>query len=144
MSELEAQLAQKTEENALLEEMLNAAGGGGGDSAALEALQAENDKLREQVAKAKELPRIEAELRRTQNEVCMTPFKSRRPAPPPFLAVSPSWFAPSSRAVSWWLSLLHVVLLPPPLLVVVVVLLLLFLLPPLRPPAPPPTPGACS
>ena len=46
VAQLEAELAAKMEENELLEQMVNS---GGGDSAAMEALQAENAKLREQV-----------------------------------------------------------------------------------------------
>lgn len=64
VEQLEAELAAKIEENELLEQMVNA----GGDGAAVEALQAENQQLREQVAKAKDLPKLEAELRRAKNE----------------------------------------------------------------------------
>ena len=64
IEQLQAELLAKVEENELLEQMVNA----GGDGAAMEALQDENERLREQVQKAKDLPKLEAELRRAKNE----------------------------------------------------------------------------
>ena len=55
IEQLEAELQAKIEENELLEQMVNE----GGDGAAVEALQEENQKLRQQVQKAKDLPKLE-------------------------------------------------------------------------------------